>query len=128
MNRRNTIQKQIVLDVVNKRHDHPSAEQIYEDVVKAHPRISLATVYRNLSVLSDEGKILRISLSDSDRFDFNISKHNHFYCESCGKVYDVDFLYDESLDDMEISNGFYIRTHQTIFKGLCSNCLNKNLK
>ena len=50
MERRNTIQKQLVLEAVAQLHNHPTAEQVYAQVVKEHPTISKATVYRNLEM------------------------------------------------------------------------------
>ena len=44
MEKRNTIQKQLVLEAVAQLHNHPTAEQVYAQVVKAHPTISKATV------------------------------------------------------------------------------------
>jgi len=124
MNKRNTKQKEIVLNAVSKRCDHPSAEQIAQDVQKIDPKISLGTVYRNLNSLSEEGKISAVRLSAADRFDFDNSKHNHFVCEKCKRVFDIPIQYDTKLDNISV-DGFSIESHQTIFKGLCPECKNK---
>ena len=53
--------------------------------------ICLGTVYRNLKLLADQGKIKRLCYGDSkERFDGNISQHNHFICKQCDNVIDLD--------------------------------------
>lgn len=81
---RNTKQKEIIYKSVTTRCDHPTAEMIYSEVKDVLPQISLATVYRNLSQLSEQGKIKRIAVpSAPDRFDKTVSQHSHFICSEC---------------------------------------------
>lgn len=124
MNRRNTKQRQIVLDAVINRCDHPTVEQIHNDVQERDKSISLGTVYRNLAILSEEKKILNIKLSDGDRYDLRTDNHSHFYCEKCKGVYDIESGYDSSLDK-KLNNGFKINHHQITYYGICPNCRNK---
>ena len=127
MNRRNTHQRQIVLDAVKSRCDHPSAEQIYQQVKSIDPNISLGTVYRNLAVLADEGLILDVKLAGADRYDLTTMPHNHFVCEHCKKVFDIDIPYECNMDCFQNDSGFLIHSHQTIFTGLCPECLEKEI-
>ena len=74
MERRNTIQRQLVADAVC-RLDHPQAEEVYELVAREHPHISKATVYRNLNLLAEDGTIGKLHLCEgADRFDFRPEK------------------------------------------------------
>ena len=78
MEKRNTIQKKLVLDAVLRLADHPTAEQVYAEVVKEHPTVSKATVYRNLNVLSQSGVLRHIPMPDgADRFDHRLTPHAH---------------------------------------------------
>ena len=88
--RRNTQQRNIIYDIVASRNTHPTADWIYEQAKKQIPNISLGTVYRNLKVLVEEGKILEINDGKVSRFDANISLHHHFKCENCGSLYDIE--------------------------------------
>ena len=58
---RNTRQRQLVLDVVRGRRDHPTAEQIYQSVREQDAHVSRGTVYRNLNLLCDNREIYRVS-------------------------------------------------------------------
>jgi len=59
---RMTHQREIILQELRKCTSHPSADALYERVKKILPRISLATVYRNLEILSDSGEIGKIEI------------------------------------------------------------------
>ena len=68
-NRRSTKQRQLIQEAVEKRHDHPTADQIYLDVRAADERVSRGTVYRNLGILSASGQISNVKVPAADRFD-----------------------------------------------------------
>ena len=90
MEKRNTIQKQLVLEAVAQLHNHPTAEQVYAQVVKAHPTISKATVYRNLASLSEDGRLRHLPMpAGADRFDHRLDGHAHIECTVCGRLDDV---------------------------------------
>ena len=75
MDRRNTIQRQLVMQAVQGL-DHPDAEEVYENVSREHPNVSKGTVYRNLNVLAAQGEILKVETGDgADKFDFRTDEH-----------------------------------------------------
>ena len=76
---RNTRQRQLVLDVVRGRRDHPTAEQIYQSVREQDAHVSRGTVYRNLNLLCDNREIYRVVMSNSDRFDLRTDPHSVSY-------------------------------------------------
>ncbi len=125
MKRRNTKQRQIVLQALQKHRDHPTAEQIYRDVSVLDSKISLGTVYRNLAILRKENQIGSIHLSDADHFDPNTNGHNHFFCEVCEKILDIDIEYDTEKDGIKTDLGYYVSSHQTVYKGICPECLQR---
>ena len=77
-------QRESIKENLMHRRDHPTADMIYTDIRKIYPNISLGTVYRNLALLSDLGEIRKLTVDGgADRFDGNISPHNHFTCRRC---------------------------------------------
>ena len=125
MTERNTKQKQIVLEAVKARNDHPTADEIYSDVHEIDSHISRATVYRNLHQLSKNGEISAIDLvPDAGRYDFRTDRHHHMLCEVCGSVFDAPVEYSDSQDrKLEKMTGFRVRRHEVIFRGVCEKCL-----
>jgi hypothetical protein len=49
-------QRDYIRENLRHRTDHPTADMIYEDIRKGYPRISLGTVYRNLTLLAESGR------------------------------------------------------------------------
>lgn len=125
---RNTKQRQLVLDAVRARRDHPSADQIYLDVRALDERISRGTVYRNLNILVRRGEVLQVKLPHTDRFDGQLDKHYHLICTECGAVCDVPLPYNGELDQEAAEKTAYtIERHRMVFEGLCPNCQEKNI-
>ncbi len=126
---RNTAQRDLVLRVVEESCDHPSAETIYTRCRERMPEISLGTVYRNLKVLVELGKIREVSiLNAGDRYDKTIGLHAHFRCKSCGVVLDVPA---KDLDRLESAvqsmTGYQIDGTEVLFVGLCDRCKNERI-
>ncbi len=121
-------QREIILDVLKQNLIHPTAEEIYQLVIKKNPQISKSTVYRNINILVDLGIIQKISLSTGpDRYDYLYKKHYHAICDKCGEIY--DFYYD--FDIGQISNELHkeeikMDVSKIEIHGICENCKSKN--
>lgn len=129
MLKRNTIQRSLVLDAVNRLQCHATAEDIYDEIVRDHPNISRGTVYRNLKQLSEAGEIRKLEVpGGADRYDHLTHNHYHARCLKCGKVFDVDMDYIENLASfVKDTHGFAISGHDIMFKGLCPKCKEKTV-
>ena len=124
MMKRNTIQRSLVFEAVNKLQCHATADEIYQTIMKEHPNISRATVYRNLKLLSETGEIRKMEIpGGSDRFDQRIHDHCHVRCEICGRVFDVDMEYITGLEkNIKESHGFAFTGYDILFRGICPDC------
>lgn len=130
MERRNTIQKQLVLEAVRRLKNHPTAEEVYAEVVRSHPNISKATVYRNLASLSEDGHLRHIPIADgADRFDHFLAPHSHICCVVCGALQDTPVQCDQALDRrVEQATGYVGASHELVFSGLCPACAHKHAR
>src|SRR5438874_13676562 len=81
--------RRLILDVVRATDAHPTAALVYRRVRRRLPRVSLATVYRNLRVLAAEGVLAERADAGGLRFDGNAEPHDHFTCVACGRIHDV---------------------------------------
>lgn len=115
-----TFQRMKILEYLKGIRHHPTAEQIYNEVKKQIPSITLATVYRNLNLLAREGKIKRLEINHEYRFDAHIGCHQHFVCENTGKVYDVE---DKEITDYILKRlnkeNFDPKSVEIIIRGIC---------
>ena len=125
---RYSAQREAVLKELSSRYDHPTAEDIYFSVKKEISNISLATIYRNLTFLSDNGKAIRFNVNGTDRFDATVETHYHFVCNRCGKVSDVEEIETKQmLTDAEKKVGGKISSHSLTFFGICKNCAEEKI-
>lgn len=121
--RRNTKQLELIWDAVKNETSHPTADQIYERVRKQSPNISLGTVYRNLQKLVADERLQVLTLGRSQHFDPVVQRHQHFICESCGRVYDVFVDDAEEIVPAKLPDeGFTVTSHQLAFYGACKRC------
>lgn len=121
-------QRESIKQFLMSRSDHPTAETIYENLRREYPKISLGTVYRNLSLLTDIGEIQTISTGvGPDRFDGNADPHYHFICRKCGRVIDLKM---QGLDHINLlaQHGFSgsVESHTVFFYGSCEDCLKES--
>jgi Fur family peroxide stress response transcriptional regulator len=118
-------QREAIKEFMMTRKDHPTADVVYMNVRQEFPNISLGTVYRNLTLLSDMGELLRLRVGDGvDHFDATTTPHYHFVCQECGAVSDLDIPALESIDEIaDVGFDGQIAGHVTYFYGRCRKCL-----
>lgn len=122
---RKTTQRRIILQTLRSTKSHPTADWIYTEVRKIIPNISLGTVYRNLRLLNESGKILKLDYgSGFSRFDGNAENHYHIRCLKCGRVDDVDQPLERGLEQQVAQKtGYDVVSHRLEFCGVCPDCL-----
>lgn len=120
-------QRDCIKEFLMTRYDHPTADMVYAHVREQFPNISLGTVYRNLSLLSELGEIQKLTCNGPDRFDANTAPHCHFTCNQCGSVEDIHFDHDPDLTEL-VPQDFAgnITQIQLNFSGICSACITKS--
>lgn len=130
MERRNTVQKELVLDAVQSLRSHVTADMVYQFVVKDHPSVGKGTVYRNLNILAEEGAIKRILIPNgSDRYDFTITDHYHVQCIECDALFDVDMDYIPNMENkIHDTHGIQFLDYDILFHGICKDCQNRMRK
>ena len=114
-----TSQKKLILDYLKSVKCHPSAEKVYLEVRKKLPRISQGTVYRILKNLKEKGEIQELPCKIC-YYDGDISSHSHFFCEKCGKVFDI-FEKINISKHKKLKAG-KINNYLISYYGICKNC------
>ena len=125
MNFRHSKQRDAVVKVLSKINYHPTVDEIYDIVRKEYPKVSLATIYRNVEQLSQMKKIWKIeSPNEPARYDGNMEKHHHVKCTKCSAINDVWIKnsLEELIDLNKIENNFSITGFKIEFEGLCDKC------
>ena len=113
-----------ILDYLEKKKVHPTAEAIYKALVKEIPTISRTSVYNTLNVFYEKRLVTPLFITGLEaRFDNNVFPHHHFLCEKCGKIIDIDI--ECNYFNKGNVRGHRINEFHGYFKGLCRECLKK---
>jgi len=149
-----TAQRRAIVQQFAADESHPTAQELFERLRSAFPKMSFATVYNTLDALTDAGlsSTLRFSPAslgaesgepsyaqasrgreaNAARFDPNIEPHHHAVCDRCGSVSDVPARHapaDAAARMLEeTAPGFSLRSVERIYRGLCAACSKKSLK
>jgi Fur family peroxide stress response transcriptional regulator len=109
---------------IRQTKSHPTAAEIHDALVPEMAGLSLGTVYRNLEVLVADGEVDEVASSTgATRYDGNLDPHQHFSCEGCGRIVDVDLPFPRGLAKrLESEHGLRSARVRISFFGLCAVC------
>jgi Fur family transcriptional regulator, ferric uptake regulator len=120
---RHTQQRRVILEEMRGLRTHPTADELHLRVRERLPRISLATVYRNLDRLVAEGQIARLECAGaSRRFDGDVTPHSHVRCQRCQRVADLPVSPDMSLVAAQASTDYLLTGARVEYLGRCPLC------
>ncbi|NLJ48749.1 MAG: transcriptional repressor [Candidatus Atribacteria bacterium] len=126
-----TSSRRAIVEVFEDNRKHLSAEEVHEFLKKRNQKAGIATVYRNLDLLTKIGILHRVNFGDGkDHFEIAQKPihHHHLVCNKCGRVVDYSEIMGESEFishlERELSKRyqFKIESHQIYFYGLCDKC------
>lgn len=119
-----TTQRAAVYDYLSSVAHHPTAEDVFLAVKPTLPRISLATVYKNLEALVKCGVVSKLTYGDAAaRYDIRTDHHYHTHCLECGKVADFDVREGSKLlARIKPRTGFEVKDYRLELLGYCREC------
>ncbi len=99
-----TPQRIAVLKSLNK-HTHPNIDELYEDIKKEHPSVSLATIYKNVNALKEANLVAEVNVPNGKmKYDIFVEPHIHVICDKCLSVLDIPHSQDLSVYQKSIEN------------------------
>ena len=117
-----TPQRYAVMAFLLEHNSHPTAVEIFEAVNRLDPRSSRATTYNNLRDLVQAGLVREVAAEGrAARFDAKGLRHNHFICDRCGTVEDIEWSDVPTPAPASLGNRI-LRESELIFRGLCAIC------
>ncbi|MGD0006541.1 MAG: transcriptional repressor [Anaerolineaceae bacterium] len=120
-----TPQRAAILKVFTESQDHPSVEQVYEQIKADFPMTSLATIYKTVTLLKEEKEILELGFAnESSRYDGNKPyPHPHLICVRCHRIIDPEIeLFNELPQELAQKYGYQIVNQRVDFFGICPEC------
>ena len=123
-----TAQRQLLLEVLQQADHHLDADELHRRAREREPRISLATVYRNLKLFKELGLVEESNLGEAhSHYEIkNTKEHHHAVCLGCGEVIEFESpLISKVAAKVQRENDFHITAAQLKIEGYCSNCRQK---
>jgi len=125
-----TRQRELVLKALFEHEGHFSPEELYRLIQQDSPetKVGIATVYRTLTLLEEEGLADSISFGkEGKRYEIGLKKHHdHLICTECGKI--IEF-FDETIERQqeEVARkfDFQMTDHAMKIIGICRECREK---
>ncbi len=120
--------REAILQALRSTKTHPTAEWVCEKARETYPNLSLATVYRNLAQLKEDGLAISVGVVDGhERLDGTVAPHPHFVCRVCHAVIDVDVAAAGGTMCQEVNEQYSVSAehYDITFWGRCANCKDK---
>lgn len=119
---RETNQRRAIREAITRAARPLTPQEVLAEAHAEAPTLGIATVYRNVKALVEEGWLKTVELpGDPPRYELaDIGHHHHFHCRKCGKVFDIEGCVGH-LASM-IPKGFKLESHEITFYGRCPDC------
>lgn len=120
-----TPQRMAILGEIEK-HCHISIEDIYENIQKMYPSISLATIYKNITSMVECNILKEVKIpGHKSRYELAKLPHSHFACTQCGYLEHIDTSGKDLIKKTPKLDGFEVNDVLVTFIGVCPNCMKK---
>lgn len=122
MSQRNTNQRRAIRDVFTQSDRPLSTDEVLVAAQASKPGLGIATVYRTIKLLLDDGWLTTVRLSGQPpRYEMaGKPHHHHFYCSQCGRVFEIPGN-DHALENA-LPAGFVLESHDLVLYGRCAPC------
>ncbi|MFN0061224.1 MAG: Fur family transcriptional regulator [Myxococcaceae bacterium] len=123
---KNTRQRALIIDTFFDATGHLSVEDVWNKARQQDAKVSVATVYRTMKLLSESGLAAARNFGDGQtRYESTAGRHHHDHliCTQCGTIVEFENDRIEQLQEVVArKHGFRVTSHKMELYGLCSKC------
>jgi len=120
-----TPQREVIIETIAHSGCHMSADEVFAEVHSRIRAVNIATVYRTLDFLAEEGLVSRADLGGGHMVYATMrhGPHVHLVCRHCGRVVDADLeAFEPLLRHLQEEHGFRCAPQHFAIRGLCADC------
>lgn len=120
-------QRDLIAEVFFSAPGHLRVDELLQEVRKLDGKVSQATVYRTMKLLTECGLAAARNFLDGqtryERNDDSVKHHDHLICTECGKIVEfVNSRIEELQNRVALEHGFVVTHHKMELYGLCGAC------
>lgn len=121
---KSTRQRSLVLSTFFQAGGHLNVEELLARIRAVDPKVSAATVYRTMKLLTESGIAHARQFGDGQtRFEIASDHHDHLICTGCGAIVEFE---DEKIEALQLEvarrHGFTVTDHKMELYGKCAAC------
>ena len=124
-----TAERIAILDCVQKNHDHFEAKQILQNLRRDRKKVSKASVYRTVALLTEAGILRQVLYGEKHahyEHEYDQVHHDHLVCRQCGRIIEFKNAALEKIQSRVCRrHNFFPEGHRLQIHGLCSECVNR---
>ncbi len=121
-----TPQRLKIVESLNK-FGHLNIDMLYQEVKETYPNVSLATVYKNISIMTENGLLEEVKVPECKSvFEISKTPHLHLHCSQCGKIEDFELDLDTVMRAVEEVSGYDVQSATLVIRGICPACRKSN--
>ncbi|MBI5549824.1 MAG: transcriptional repressor [Deltaproteobacteria bacterium] len=123
---RNTRQREVIREVFASAGRPLTPQEAAAAAQDALPSLGVATVYRAVKELADEGWLVALTVAGTMRFELaskGHDHHHHFHCHRCDRTFDIEACAGDL--SRLVPSGFVMESHELTLNGACSACVQK---
>ncbi|WP_353663168.1 Fur family transcriptional regulator [Hydrogenimonas sp. SS33] len=107
-------------------HGHINIEDLYSEMLEEFPNVSLATIYKNINQMIENGLVQEVKLPQSKSvYEIIKEPHLHMVCDKCHKVEDIIIGTEKIIEEAEKLSGYKIDESFITLRGVCPECQKK---
>jgi len=117
-----TPQRLAIIEVVCE-YGHINIDTLYGEIKKKFNSISLATIYKNINSMTENGLLLEVKLPNAKSvYEMTKERHAHLKCDECGEVEDIAIDTESKFEEVSKEHNFKLKTADVVLSGTCANC------
>jgi Fur family ferric uptake transcriptional regulator len=119
---RDTSQRRALRRIFEEAGRPLTPQEALHDAKSHAPGIGIATVYRNLKALTENGYLVPVDVpGEPPRYEVaGKGHHHHFHCRACGRLFELEGCPGNL--KLLIPKGFKMEDHDVVIYGLCESC------
>ncbi len=105
------------------KNGHMNIDELYKNLQRKFPSISLATIYKNVNALVEKIFLNEVKLPDTKTvYELVKDSHSHLICSSCGNIEDIHLDTSIIEDSLSTMSKFKVENTEVVFSGTCQKC------
>lgn len=118
-----TPQRLVIVESVYN-YGHINIDKLYAKIKEIFTTISLATIYKNIHIMSEKGLIKEVKIPDEKNvYELTKKEHSHIVCTKCHNITDIELNTKELVNQATVLSDFQIDKSAIVFNGICKECV-----